>query len=75
MKIALFMIMCSATANQCMEPHKLSTFNNQYDCLLGGYEESIKKTTEIGKHEINKHQIYIKFVCTPDIKEKKGTGV
>ena len=42
MKIALFMIMCSAAANQCMEPHKLSTFNNQYDCLLGGYEESIK---------------------------------
>ena len=27
------------------------------------------------KLEVNEHQIYIKFICAPDMKEKKGTGV
>ena len=40
MKIALFMIMCSSIAQQCLEPHKLSTFDNHYDCMIAGYEES-----------------------------------
>ena len=39
-------------------------FNNQYDCLMKGYEESIIKMEEIGKKDINEHEIYIKFICT-----------
>ena len=42
-----------------------TTFNTQYDCLRFGYQESIKKLDEIGKDEVNKYGIYIKFYCTP----------
>ena len=41
------------------------TFNSKYDCLVFGYEESINKMKEIGREEVNKHGIYIKFYCTP----------
>jgi hypothetical protein len=75
MKIALFMIMCSGIANQCLEPYKLNTHDTFYNCMINGYEEAIRKTKEIGNEEINKNKIYIKFVCAPDTEAKKGTGV
>ncbi len=75
MKIALFMIMCSSIAQQCLEPHKLSTFDNHYDCMIAGYEESKMKIEEIGEEEINEHLMFIKFICAPDTETKKGTGV
>ena len=40
-------------------------FNSQYDCLMYGYEESKNKMQEIGREEVNKHSIYVKFYCTP----------
>ena len=40
-------------------------FDSQYDCLKFGYEESIRKIEEMGRQDINKHGIYIKFTCTP----------
>ena len=54
MKIALFMIMCSAIANECMPPHKLGHYDNLYECLNAGYTESLKKSKEIGQEEVNK---------------------
>ena len=42
------------------------TFKTQYDCLMFGYEESIKKMEEIGRKEVNKYNMYIRFTCTPD---------
>jgi hypothetical protein len=35
-----------------------------YDCMQTGYEESQKKMREIGRLEVNKHQVYIRFTCT-----------
>ena len=66
MKIALFMIMCSAIANECMPPHKLGDYDNLYECLNAGYTESLKKSEEIGKEDVIQHEIYIKFICTPE---------
>ena len=40
-------------------------FNTQYDCLMFGYEESKKKMKEIGRAEVNKHNMFIRFTCTP----------
>jgi hypothetical protein len=34
-----------------------------YTCLNAGHQESIDKAKEIGKEDINKHGIYMKFVC------------
>ena len=42
------------------------TFNTQYDCMVFGYEESLNKMEEIGKEDVNKHNIYIRFTCTPE---------
>ena len=49
-----------------MDPYPWpETFNNQYDCLTFGYEESLKKMKEMGREEVNKYNVYIKFYCSP----------
>ena len=41
-------------------------FNDQYDCFIEGYNQSILKVEEIGRKEINEHEIYIRFICSVD---------
>ena len=66
MKFILTLILCSQTQQICMPPYQWTDlFNSQYDCLMFGYEESQKKMKEIGREEVNKHNIYVKFYCTP----------
>ena len=44
MKITLLLIICSQVAGTCLEPFEWpDQFNTQYDCLMFGYEESLKK--------------------------------
>ena len=70
MKILLTLIMCSYTASTCLQPYPWpDTFSNNYDCMIAGYEESIKKAKEIGPEEINKYGTIIKFYCL----QEKGT--
>ena len=65
MKITLLLIICSQVAGTCLEPYEWpDQFNTQYDCLMFGYEESLKKMTEIGKTEVNKYNMFVKFHCT-----------
>jgi hypothetical protein len=67
MKILLTLIICSQVANTCMPPYPWpQTFDTTYDCMLFGYEESLKKMKEIGREEVNKHNIYIRFTCNPE---------
>tara|TARA_R100001440_G_scaffold23888_1_gene38800 strand:+ start:699 stop:860 length:162 start_codon:yes stop_codon:yes gene_type:complete len=50
-----------------MEPYKYPlSFKDGYDCMVFGYKESLSKIEEIGREDINEHQIYIKFGCTPE---------
>jgi len=66
MKILLSLLICSQVANTCIEPYQWpDRFNTQYDCLMFGYEESKKKMIEIGRTEVNKHNIFVRFTCTP----------
>ena len=66
MKFILSLIICSQVAGDCMPPYKWpEDFNSQYDCLLFGYEESIVKLKEIGRTDVNKYGIFMKFYCTP----------
>jgi hypothetical protein len=66
MKILLTIIICSQVANTCLDPYPWpETFRNQYDCLTFGYEESLKKMKEMGREEVNKYNVYIKFYCSP----------
>ena len=57
--------------NECMPPHKLGQYDTLYECLNAGYTESLNKSKELGKEEVNKHEIYLKFVCT----KEKAEGV
>ena len=67
MKFLLSLIICSQVAGTCMPPYEWQeTFNTQYDCLKFGYEESLNKIEEIGREEVNKYNMYIRFVCSPD---------
>ena len=67
MKILLSLLICSSVAGECMPPWKWKeTFRTQYDCLHFGYEESQRKLEEIGKEEVKKYGMYIKFYCTPE---------
>ena len=66
MKILLSLIICSQVAGTCMPPYEWpQRFNNQYDCLMFGYEESMKKLKEVGREDINKYGMFIKFYCEP----------
>ncbi len=66
MKILLTLIMCSSIQGICMDPYPWpEKFNDTYDCMQFGYKESHKKMEEIGRVEVNKHGIFIRFTCTP----------
>ena len=64
MKITLAFLLCSYVAESCLPPyiHPVE-FDSEYDCLLVGYSESLKKIEEIGPTDVNKYGMYIKFGC------------
>jgi len=65
MKFILSMIMCTSVYQTCMPPFPMpEIYNSHYECMIAGYEESIKKAKEIGREEINKYGTIIKFYCT-----------
>ena len=67
MKILLSLIICSQVAGTCLEPYQWpETFNTQYDCMVFGYEESLNKMKQVGREEVNKYNMYIRFTCTPE---------
>ena len=66
MKILLSLIICSQVAGTCLEPYPWpEQFDNQYDCIIFGYEESLNKMQQLGRTEVNKYNMYIRFTCTP----------
>ena len=66
MKILLTLIICSYTHGACLDPYPWpETFNSTYDCMMAGYEEASIKMKEMGPKDVNKHQIYIRFTCSP----------
>ena len=59
MKIILTLILCSLPQGECMNPYQWpSEFNSTYDCLMFGYEESMRKLEEIGRSDVNEHGIF-----------------
>ena len=65
MKILLSLLICSGVAGTCMPPYEWpQRFNTQYECLMFGYEVSLKKMKEIGPTDVNKYNMFVKFYCT-----------
>ena len=72
MKFTLILILCSYVAGECLAPYSYpQQFNDQYDCFMEGYNQSMLKMEEIGREEINEHEIYIRFICSVDEEEDK----
>ena len=66
MKILLTLIICSYIQGSCLQPYEWPIqYYSMYDCMQAGYEESQNKMKEIGRVEVNKHQIYFRFTCVP----------
>ena len=64
MKFILTMIICSSVYQQCLAPFPMpDTHSSHYECMIAGYEESIKKAKQIGPEDINKYGTVIKFYC------------
>jgi len=63
-KITLAFLLCSYVAESCLPPyiHPVK-FDNEYDCMIAGYSESLKKIEEIGPQDVNDYSMYIKFGC------------
>ena len=67
MKIILILYLCSYTAGSCLPGYQVSeTFNDLYDCMSTGYEESMKKMEEVGREDVNEHEIFIRFACSKE---------
>lgn len=65
MNYLLTIVMCSAVADTCLPPYTFTElYPDSYTCMIDGYKKALEKTQEIGKEEVNKHDIYIKFDCT-----------
>ena len=64
MKITLAFLLCSYVAESCLPPYIYPVeFDNEYDCMIAGYSESLKKIEEIGPEDVNGYSMYIKFGC------------
>ncbi|MEE9525750.1 MAG: hypothetical protein V3V78_04055 [Candidatus Woesearchaeota archaeon] len=76
MNFILTMFICASTAQgiQCLPPVKFDIlYKDGYDCMLDGYTKSHDKIIEIGREEINKNKIFVKFGCYEDFSNKKST--
>ena len=71
MKIVLILYLCSYTAGSCLPGYQVpDKFDDMYDCMNAGYTKSIKKMEEVGRKDVNEHEIFIRFAC---VKEEETT--
>ena len=76
MEYVLTIIMCAIVEGKttCMPPFRIeATYKDGYDCMLDGYTKSYDKILELGRDDVNKYNIYIKFGCSENISNKKST--
>jgi hypothetical protein len=64
MKIILVMFICSGVAQNCIPPiTSPQIYEDEYSCMMAGYTTAASMTKDMGREEVNKHNIYIKFEC------------
>jgi len=62
--VILVMVLCSSVENSCMPPITHTTlYEDSYSCMIDGYKKSIDQTLKLGKDDVNKLGLYIKFGC------------
>ena len=66
MNFILTLLMCSVVEGKttCLPPFQSEVeYKDAYECMLDGYNESYNKIVELGREDVNKYNIYIKFGC------------
>ncbi len=77
MEYVLTIIMCAIVEGKtsCLPPHQFEkTYIDGYSCMLDGYTKAYDKIVELGKEDVNKFNIYIKFGCNENISNKTTTS-
>jgi len=77
MEYVLTIIMCAVVEGKttCLPPHQFEkTYVDGYSCMLDGYTKSYDKIVELGREDVNKFNIYIKFGCNENISNKTTTS-
>ena len=71
MKFILTILICSQVGGTCLPPYKVpEKFDDGYDCMVKGYEMALDKIQEMGREDVNKHNIFIKFGCYAEKKQE-----
>ena len=73
MEFFLTIFICSIIDGKtnCIPPITLEEkYKDGYDCMLSGYTKSHDKIVELGRDDVNKYKIYIKFGCYEDQSHK-----
>ena len=67
-KFTIFLWLCTATATiDCkMIKTERVLFKDVYDCTLYGYTHSAKLMRKFGREDVNKYNVYTKFLCLPE---------
>ncbi len=74
MKIALVFLLCSSVNVGCLDPIPYpEKFEDEYTCLLKGYDESKKLLERAGKETVNTHGLFYKFDCIEIKLEEEDT--
>ena len=66
MKFILTFLLCSVVNGKttCLPPFQSEVeYVDAYECTLDGYNQSYNKIVELGREDVNKYNIYIKFGC------------
>ena len=77
MSYVLTIVMCAYIEGRtsCMPPFRIEQqYVDAYSCMLDGYAKSHDKIIEVGREDVNKFNIYIKFECNEDNSNKTTTS-
>jgi hypothetical protein len=69
MKIILILFLCSYASGNCLPPYEWpEKYDDTYDCMVEGYKKSSEKLAEIGREDVNKEGLFIRFACIEEVK-------
>ena len=77
MKFILTFLLCSVIDGNttCLPPFQSEVeYVDAYECMLDGYNESYNKIVELGREDVNKYNIYIKFGCNENQSNKTSVS-
>ena len=63
MKIMLIIYICATVGGVCDTWVKETHFDNWDSCMRAGYINSLELIKEAGPEHVNKHRMYVKFIC------------